>query len=302
MSIPYSQSDRRSGFTLIELLVVIAIIAILAAILFPVFAQAKEAAKRTTCLSNVKQLNNAWIMYSTDYDDMWVTTGKRYTASDATAANGGNANDFFSLAQPYVKNFDIFFCPDRTDIEQGSSSDPHGRLFGFGMNYGPLHNRGGYGLFHISTAYTKGDPWEGNRHYFPGRSFSEFVSPADVASLIDTNDDPQYTNAPYDQCEFGSTLSVCHREFRHGGKYDVGFTDGHATHWQMREVSIPFDGDSYAVVPSDPNNDKKFCHDPNAGIDGSFDGSDGGIAANEGTMTCGALVDYMYKNLADPQP
>lgn len=59
----------RSGFTLIELLVVIAIIAILAAILFPVFARAKEAAKRTQSLSNLKQIGLAWLMYATDHDD-----------------------------------------------------------------------------------------------------------------------------------------------------------------------------------------------------------------------------------------
>jgi hypothetical protein len=233
---------------------------------------------------------------------MWVTTGKRYSTSDKTLANGGNANDFFSLAQPYVKNYTIFFCPDRTDIEAGSSSDPSGRLFGYGMNYGPFHNRAGYGLFHLSTYYTSGNTWEGQRHYFPGRNFSEFLNPADLASLIDTNDDPQYTNAPYDQCEFGGTESVCHAEFRHNGIWNVGFTDGHAGHWQMREVGIPFDGDGYAVVPSDPNNDKKFCHDPNATLEGSFDGSDSGIAALEGTLTCSQTVDYVYSNLTAPTP
>lgn len=60
---------RQAGFTLIELLVVIAIIAILAAILFPVFARAKEAAKKTTCTSNLKQLGTAWMLYLGDYDD-----------------------------------------------------------------------------------------------------------------------------------------------------------------------------------------------------------------------------------------
>src|SRR5499427_72348 len=60
------------GFTLIELLVVIAIIAILAAILFPVFAQAREAARKTSCLSNVKQLSLGILMYSQDYDEHWV--------------------------------------------------------------------------------------------------------------------------------------------------------------------------------------------------------------------------------------
>ena len=60
---------RASGFTLIELLVVIAIIAILAAILFPVFAQAREAARKSSCQSNLKQIANGVMMYSQDYDE-----------------------------------------------------------------------------------------------------------------------------------------------------------------------------------------------------------------------------------------
>lgn len=70
-----ARSHSRAGFTLIELLVVIAIIAILAAILFPVFAQAKAAAKKTVCLSNLKQLSLGALMYSNDYDDGYPNTG-----------------------------------------------------------------------------------------------------------------------------------------------------------------------------------------------------------------------------------
>ncbi|MBC8065342.1 MAG: prepilin-type N-terminal cleavage/methylation domain-containing protein, partial [Chlorobia bacterium] len=66
--------NKSRAFTLIELLVVIAIIAILAAILFPVFAQAKAAAKRTSELSNIKQLGMGAQIYLADYDDVWVTT------------------------------------------------------------------------------------------------------------------------------------------------------------------------------------------------------------------------------------
>src|SRR5437868_5451911 len=69
---------KDSGFTLIELLVVIAIIAILAAILFPVFAQAREAARKTACLSNLKQLGLGWIMYAQDYDETYPLAAANY--------------------------------------------------------------------------------------------------------------------------------------------------------------------------------------------------------------------------------
>ena len=285
----------KNAFTLIELLVVIAIIAILAAILFPVFAQAKEAAKKTTCLSNVKQLNNAWIMYSTDYDDHWVTTGKQYFAAgtDTTQQQvdqlGGNPNDFFYLAQPYVKNFDIFYCPDRNVITGSStngfhdgSSSANGRLFGYGMNYGPLHNRAGYGLFHASTKYDPSSVWYGQRHYFPGRSFSEFVNPAGMTSTQDTGDSPQYTNSPYDMCQtddgtgaLENTQRCNSEEFRHNGYWSYGFTDGHAHGIIQGVYSLPGDGDDYTIMPQKLQDIINNCYDPNATISiptGNFSG------------------------------
>src|SRR5713226_10227867 len=77
-----TQSAARKGFTLIELLVVIAIIAILAAILFPVFAQAREAARKASCLSNLKQLGIGMTMYASDYDDQAVPWNLRLGNTD----------------------------------------------------------------------------------------------------------------------------------------------------------------------------------------------------------------------------
>src|SRR3989441_13135185 len=88
---------RTKAFTLIELLVVIAIIAILAAILFPVFAQAREAARKTTCLSNMKQLTLGWLMYNQDYDE-----ANPMTAQCCTAA--GNQTYWLTNIDPYVKS------------------------------------------------------------------------------------------------------------------------------------------------------------------------------------------------------
>src|SRR5262245_46502674 len=102
----------RKAFTLIELLVVIAIIAILAAILFPVFAQAKEAAKKTACLSNDKQMATALFMYAGDYDDMLCQTSWEQSASTPNPANPAGLYQvhWSFLMQPYIKNWDMFKC------------------------------------------------------------------------------------------------------------------------------------------------------------------------------------------------
>jgi prepilin-type N-terminal cleavage/methylation domain-containing protein/prepilin-type processing-associated H-X9-DG protein len=98
-------NTRRRAFTLIELLVVIAIIAILAAILFPVFAQAKLAAKATADLSNMKELDLGLIMYSGDYDDV-------YPDANSTDANSGNfSRTWVEKTTPYIKNLPIFQSP-----------------------------------------------------------------------------------------------------------------------------------------------------------------------------------------------
>lgn len=107
----------RSGFTLIELLVVIAIIAILAAILFPVFAQAREKARSISCVSNLKQLGLAYRMYMEDYDEM-VVPDYEYVNG---AANGYTTLLWYpDIMWPYVKNAGVFVCPDRSFIDDGS--------------------------------------------------------------------------------------------------------------------------------------------------------------------------------------
>src|SRR5438874_12306579 len=137
--------NRRPGFTLIELLVVIAIIAILAAILFPVFARARESARRSTCMSNLKQVGTSTMMYLQDYDETYpsglvlavpgpdtggsfaVMYDKTPKTSVVYSGNIEGANGSYTLfadrakmfrpsvaeqLQPYVKNTNVFIDPD----------------------------------------------------------------------------------------------------------------------------------------------------------------------------------------------
>jgi prepilin-type N-terminal cleavage/methylation domain-containing protein len=118
-------NPRRKGFTLIELLVVIAIIAILAAILFPVFAQAKEAAKRTTCVSSQSQIGKAVMMYMGDNDDK--VPMQNYLPCDASRCTGNNPNQSSWLLdiKEYIANIRFSRCPsDRNATDQGLSIDP----------------------------------------------------------------------------------------------------------------------------------------------------------------------------------
>lgn len=108
---------KKHGFTLIELLVVIAIIAILAAMLFPVFAKAREKARQTSCLANCRQMITATMMYTDDWDEIYPygynPDGSLFPVG--TYADGSlnmyDAAPFVAMHQPYVKNHQLWFCP-----------------------------------------------------------------------------------------------------------------------------------------------------------------------------------------------
>jgi prepilin-type N-terminal cleavage/methylation domain-containing protein/prepilin-type processing-associated H-X9-DG protein len=119
-------SQKPNGFTLSELLVVIAIIAILAAILFPVFAQAREKARQTSCESNMKQLSIAMLMYTEDYDETFPLAN-----SDLY-----DFNPWSVTIAPYVKDLNVFFCPDDsyTAFPQGANNQWWGAQMSYAGN------------------------------------------------------------------------------------------------------------------------------------------------------------------------
>jgi prepilin-type N-terminal cleavage/methylation domain-containing protein len=145
---------KRRGFTLIELLVVIAIIAILAAILFPVFARAREKARQASCQSNEKQIALAVLMYAQDYDEMLIPQW----IPDLSANPPYQC--WPDVVAPYIKNSQVFLCPSNKDAPGG---------------------------MHLRTTYGVNDPHimpEGGQHIT--RSLGKINSPASVMLLADS--------------------------------------------------------------------------------------------------------------------
>lgn len=130
-----SRNGAGSAFTLIELLVVIAIIAILAAILFPVFAQARDKARQTACASNMKNMITGTMMYIQDYDELWpitlpsAGTNQSFTAWTvepllaAPPASPVTRSYWANAIQPYVKNWQIYTCPSAQDLNIGRTAE-----------------------------------------------------------------------------------------------------------------------------------------------------------------------------------
>jgi prepilin-type N-terminal cleavage/methylation domain-containing protein/prepilin-type processing-associated H-X9-DG protein len=113
-----TQTRRKQAFTLIELLVVIAIIAILAAILFPVFARARENARRTSCASNLKQIGLGFMQYVQDNDEKYPLSVGTYTTAPPEGSGNGNTWFWQNMLYPYTKSEQVFTCPngDRTYV------------------------------------------------------------------------------------------------------------------------------------------------------------------------------------------
>ena len=131
--------EKRTGFTLIELLVVIAIIAILAAILFPVFARARENARRASCQSNLKQLGLGIMQYTQDYDEKMPRSANSYATAlpfPSDPAQSGATHLWWHMIFPYVKSTQVFICPSSPATWNGGyyPTSSLGSYAGYGYN------------------------------------------------------------------------------------------------------------------------------------------------------------------------
>ncbi len=193
----YHQPKNKSGFTLIELLVVIAIIAILAAILFPVFAQAREKARAITCVSNFQQGALAITMYVQDYDEHMVPA--EYGCCSYDPDTGDRL--WPELVQPYMKNTGIYVCPsdpyntpstDLADMGYNNNSNAVEKAYAYAITADF-----GYNYYYLSplNGLPKADSI-GNTTAFDGVSLASIVEPANNLMLVDSvwnvvNDAPQ---------------------------------------------------------------------------------------------------------------
>ncbi len=270
---------KKCAFTLIELLVVIAIIAILAAILFPVFAQAREKARAISCLSNLKQSGLAYAMYVQDYDET--------TPLQKSKANGGQY--WFVLIQPYVKSWNLLLCPDRslTTSRTGNSYpvELKGRLLGYGYNDGWISDSG-YGL----TSQVP-DPNNASSTIRPGKAIASIQFPSDCVAFGDTNDTPGYSIG-MDNMLGGSDAPTSTKSMRHNANYNFAFVDGHAKVIKMQVgnyVSI-----NYLVTrPASEKDGLKWCYDPSAISDYAQIGGSDGYPVFSATASCqDAVHDY----------
>ncbi len=285
----------RKAFTLIELLVVIAIIAILAAILFPVFAQAKQAAKKTADLSNAKQIATGFYLYLNDFDDTTPTVSKQKQAGwdgVQTSAYTSWYNDLY----PYVKSWQLFDSPGRTDAFT-PTSDPFkcndhvnrsGYCLGFGYNDG-LVSDSGYGLLQTQTKDAN------NQTLRAGRNLSQVAEPANMVAFGSSNDGPGYSVA-LDNVLALYPDKVSSKNIRFAGRFNFGFADGHAKSVPMN--SAEYNGYGLVARPANQADGVKWCFDSSAVPDASFatNSFPGDYPLQSGSLTCADAVKDIYAN------
>lgn len=277
-------SVTRKGFTLIELLVVIAIIAILAAILFPVFASAREKARQTTCSSNLRQLGLGFIQYEQDYDELLPGGG----GSQNIVAVSGEA--WASQIYPYEKSTGVFLCPD--DIT--NSGAPQGTSYAFNENLGAAQSSSEASgpsptvdttaisdakltsptqtvlIFEANDSSTQSPstPPTGGAAAYPIGALEDNTNNGDDANIL-TN-----PNQPSPAGNLGTRGGATTYNIRHTPQTIFAFADGHVKSLRPEKVSTGFE-------PSSTGCAQDACPDANNAVTLSAESTD---------QTSGALV------------
>jgi len=225
----------RRGFTLIELLVVIAIIAILAAILFPVFAKAREKARQTSCLSNTKQIALAMLQYAQDSDERlpgWTTP------CWAGASQGLDNTPWWIDIGPYMKNWQILECPSQHGRTARNCNPefyaPAGKTLLIGYGYDEHVMNGSWGINKLAM------------HKVPAEAFligdcaDAIETPWDrTAELGNAVGRVAYANVCGASCNPGSQTES---NTRHNGGSNIAFMDGHAKWFNYRNCKDNYYG------------------------------------------------------------
>ncbi|HZO87639.1 MAG TPA: prepilin-type N-terminal cleavage/methylation domain-containing protein [Chthonomonadaceae bacterium] len=229
-----SKRNFQTGFTLIELLVVIAIIAILAAILFPVFSQAREKVRGASCLSNVEQLSKAYLMYLQDFDEKFPPHVTERTAPPGTP-DTPEARAPFSYKtklQPYVKNDQVFRCPSAP-----AWPAPGPRKW-FTTDYGNNHNE-------ANLPGANQQEWYQANPDFGFNETTPLASIAFPARFILLGDAGRASGLPsrggmypqpwaFDDSNLPDNLQQSRFLARHQGGGNIAYADGHAK-WKRPE-------------------------------------------------------------------
>ena len=215
----------KRGFTLIELLVVIAIIAILAAILFPVFARARDKARQASCTSNMKQIALAAMMYAQDYDETLAPHYAQWISGDWTTRYFG----YYDALEPYTKNEQIYMCPSgrwTSNSRRADFPNPSG-FFGreFTASYGAVVHHSHFANAGFGTGMW---PFSGT-----GRTLAEIVRPAEKILVVEArahvlgNPANIGFNVDGTPMTMGDDGRVGNMMYRHSGMMNVAYADGH---------------------------------------------------------------------------
>jgi prepilin-type N-terminal cleavage/methylation domain-containing protein/prepilin-type processing-associated H-X9-DG protein len=235
---------RRQGFTLIELLVVIAIIAILAAILFPVFAQARDKARQAACLSNLKQIGLASRMYAQDYDDVNMgyavneyplVKGKFCVTLPQTGACQGDIGSYMvaltgdpkrGFLWPYTRNASFLVCPSfGAAVYTGGTPAPYAS-YGIGLTVS--------GQWYIQKPQLRGNWADQNNQPTRAKPDAAIARPSETVMWIESVGYTPYAGPSQIDKNWPSYWAK-----RHQTKIDVAFVDGHAKSIDFNELLKP---------------------------------------------------------------